>query len=169
MKYVFSTLLSFFIIFSFTSVAETTKITKASLPAYSRVFDAKRDAFVDAKAAISLAQKTNRNILIKVGGNWCGWCQEMNSFWNRTDSVFQALHSNFVVLKINDSDENENKEFLSGLPPLMGYPHIFITTATGKVLLSKDTAELLNDNATSYSEQRWLTFINKWQPSASKG
>lgn len=150
------------------AMAET-MITKADLPTYSKVFDPKRDPFVDVNAAFALAKKTNRNILIKVGGNWCSWCMTMNNFWQTTPQVFQTLHQNFVVLKVNDSDENENKAFLKNLPPLMGYPHIFITTASGKVLLSKDTAELLNDEKNGYSEPRWLTFLTKWQTSKNQG
>lgn len=141
----------------------STVITSADIPLYSKVFDPARDPFKDVQAAFALAKATNRNVLIKVGGNWCGWCMAMNRFWNNNDTVFQALHSNFVVLKVNDSDVNENKEFLKNLPPLMGYPHIFITSSSGKVLLSKDTAELLNDKADGYSQARWLTFIDKWQ------
>lgn len=130
------------------------------LPMYSQHFDDKRNPFDDAKAAIALAKKTNRQVLIKVGGNWCGWCHKMDGFIKSNPDIYQALHSNYVLLKVNVSDSNENEDFMKSLPPTLGYPHIYVSDANGKMLLSKDTAELLLDS--EYSREYWLTFLKKW-------
>lgn len=133
-----------------------------NLPEYSKVYDDTRDPFEDAKAAIALAQRTNRNVLIEIGGNWCSWCHKMDAFLEKNPKVYQALHSEFVVLKINVSDSNENEAFMKALPPVLGYPHMYVSTAAGKMLMSKDTAELQEDG--DYSTVNWLAFINKWKP-----
>ena len=135
------------------------------LPFYSKFYDEKRDPFKDATDAIALAQKTDRNVLIEIGGNWCTWCKKMDAFLEENRHVYEALHQKYVLLKISVSDSNENEAFMKSLPPVLGYPHMYISTASGKMLLSKDTAELLEGN--NYSEQRWLTFLNKWQASAN--
>ena len=131
------------------------------LPEYSQVYDEQRDPFSDANAALTLAQKTNRNVLIEIGGNWCTWCHKMDAFLLENPSVYQALHSKYVLLKISVSDANENESFMKSLPPVLGYPHMYVSTASGKMLLSKDTAELQDDNG--YSKEIWLTFLNQWQ------
>ena len=130
------------------------------LPTYSKVYDDQRDPFVDAKAALSLANASNRQVLIEIGGNWCTWCYKMNQFLINNPDVYQALHSKYVVLKVNVSDSNDNEAFMKSLPPVMGYPHMFISTARGKMILSKDTAELLDGD--QYSVQQWLRFIDDW-------
>lgn len=140
--------------------------TNQSLPVYSTQYDDKRDPFKDAMAAIKLAQETNRNVLIEIGGNWCTWCHKMDAFLEKNPSVYQALHNNFVVLKINVSDSNENEAFMKSLPPVLGYPHMYVSTGTGKMVLSKDTAELQEDG--NYSSTKWLEFIEKWQPQATQ-
>lgn len=137
--------------------------TPTDLPFYSKYYDDQRDPFKDAAEAIELAQKTDRNVLIEIGGNWCTWCKKMDAFLEVNPHVYQALHQKYVLLKINVSDSNENDAFMKALPPVLGYPHMYISTARGKMILSKDTAELLEGS--KYSEQRWLAFLNKWQAS----
>lgn len=136
----------------------------SDLPLYSKIYDDQRDPFKDAADAIALAQKTNRNVLIEIGGNWCTWCKKMDAFLDKNPEVYQTLHQRYVVLKVNVSDSNENADFMAGLPPVMGYPHMYVSTGTGKMLLSKDTAELLDGD--NYSVKNWLAFLDKWQAEA---
>lgn len=137
------------------------------LPEYSQHYDETRDPFVDAKAAIKLAKETNRQILIEVGGKWCTWCTKIDEFLVDNPEVAKALHESYVLLKVNVSDTNENAEFMKGLPPVLGYPHMYVSTSSGKMLLSKDTAELLDGE--NYSVKNWMSFINKWRLNATQG
>lgn len=136
------------------------------LPDYSVVYDDKRDPFSDAVAAIKLAKQTNRNVLIEIGGTWCTWCHKMDAFLEKNPEVYQALHDNFVVLKVSVSDANENEAFMKSLPPVLGYPHMYVSTSAGKMLLSKDTAELQEDG--KYAKNNWLSFIDEWGPNATQ-
>lgn len=136
------------------------------LPLYSKIFSDKRDPFKDAQAAIKLAQATDRNVLIEIGGTWCTWCHKMDAFLAANPAVYKQLHDNYVVLKISVSDSNENEAFMKSLPPVQGYPHMYVSTNSGRMLLSKDTAELL-DNL-EYSVEYWSTFLDKWQAKNNK-
>jgi len=146
-------------------LAEASEFNKKTLPVYSAIYDDKRDPFKDAVAAIKLANDTNRNVLIEIGGNWCTWCHKMDAFLEKNPDVYQALHKEFVILKVNVSDSNGNDDFMKGLPPVLGYPHMYVSTSTGKMVLSKDTAELQVDG--KYSRNQWLSFINQWKPAAT--
>jgi len=139
-------------------------IVGEALPEYSKVYDEKRDPFSDANAALALAKKTNRNVLIEIGGNWCTWCHKMDAFLEENPDVYKELHSKYVLLKISVSDANENESFMKSLPPVLGYPHMYVSTASGKMLLSKDTAELQDSNG--YSTEYWLAFLQQWQSKA---
>jgi thiol:disulfide interchange protein len=136
------------------------------LPQYSQVYDDQRDPFNDANAALALAKKTNRNVLIEIGGNWCSWCHKMDAFLLKNPEVYKALHSKYVLLKISVSDANENDDFMKSLPPVLGYPHMYVSTASGKMLLSKDTAEL--QDSYGYSTEYWLNFLQQWQQKEQK-
>lgn len=142
----------------------TARAGSVSLPMYSKIYDESRDPFVDARDAIKLATSTNRNILIEIGGNWCVWCQKMDVFLEKNPDVYQALHQHYVLLKVNVSDTNDNAAFMKSLPPVLGYPHMYVSTGHGKMLLSKDTGEFLDDDG-EHSREAWLNFIKKWQVS----
>jgi len=151
----------FITLISFTTFSAQTLITPSDLPSYSKIYNEQSDPFKDATAAITLANKTHRNVLIEIGGNWCGWCKKMDAFLEKNPNVYQTLHGKFVLLKVNVSDNNENKAFMAGLPPVFGYPHMYVSTGDGKMLLSKDTAELQING--QYNAQIWLDFLTKWQ------
>ncbi|MGB1261782.1 MAG: thioredoxin family protein [Cognaticolwellia sp.] len=148
------------------SMPKSVSESAITLPLYSKIYDEKRDPFKDAQAAIALAQKTNRNVLIEIGGNWCTWCHKMDAFLAKHPKIYQTLHNNFVLLKVSVSDSNENEAFMQSLPPVLGYPHMYVSTNSGQMLLSKDTAELLDD--LQYSPEYWLRFLNKWQVKNNK-
>jgi len=134
---------------------------QSTLPAYSLDYDPVRDPFADGRAALKLAQDTNRRVLIEVGGDWCRWCHVLDKFLSENQQIREQLHRHFVILKVNVSEANDNAEFMAGFPKPRGYPHIYITEADGSIIFSKDTAEL-QENA-YYSAQRFQQFIDKWK------
>ena len=161
MRVIYSLVISLSLLIGSVAIAKSAAtFTAENLPTYSKVYDDQRDPFADAKAALTLAQASNRQVLIEIGGNWCSWCKKMDSFLDKNPDVYQALHQQYVLLKINVSDSNENSAFMKSLPPVLGYPHMYVATAQGKMILSKDTAELLDNY--NYSKVQWLNFLNDW-------
>ena len=128
---------------------------------YSTQYDSKRDPFADGRAAIALATKTNRRILIEVGGDWCKWCHILDKFIQSDVEIKEALERTFVVLKVNVSDENSNEKFLSAFPKALGYPHMYITESDGRVVHSQDTAKFLVN--LKYSKRKFLAFLKDWE------
>ncbi len=75
-------------------------------------FDPTRDASKDIQIAIHLAQESHKRILLDVGGEWCIWCHWLDSLFIQNKDLEEYLNKYYVVVKINVSKENENKEFL---------------------------------------------------------
>ena len=133
----------------------------SALPAYSQSYDPARDPFADGRAALQLAQQTGRRVLIEVGGNWCSWCLQLDRFLAENQQIREQLHRHFVVLKVNISEKNDNAEFMAGFPKPLGYPHIYVADADGKIIFSKNTAQLLENSR--YSVTRFQQFIDRWK------
>jgi thioredoxin-related protein len=131
-----------------------------SLPDYSKNYDPERDPFKDGNNALQNAKKTQRRVLIEVGGDWCTWCHILEKFITNTPAVYEQLHNNFVVLKVNYSDANENETFLNGLPNITAYPHLFITENDGSIIYSGNIVQLLENG--KYSKERFNHFLNEW-------
>ena len=129
-------------------------------------FDPARDPFADLKTSIAEAQKSDKRILLDVGGEWCIWCHRLDGFFEANPELKNFMHANFVVLKVNWSPDNKNEKFLSQYPKVAGYPHIYILENDGKFLFSKNTGELEKDK--SYSAEKIMTFLKEWAPEAKK-
>ncbi|HID49486.1 MAG TPA: DUF255 domain-containing protein, partial [Chromatiales bacterium] len=111
--------------------------------------------------ALQLARHTGRRVLIEVGGDWCSWCRVLDRFLAEHKTLREKLDRHFVVLKVNVSDENDNAEFMAGLPRPLGYPHLYVSDPEGRILFSKDSGELLVNGR--YSVQRFNDFIDRWK------
>ena len=137
----------------------------ASEPKYIPVgeYDPKRNAAQDIQDAIKEAQRANKRILLEVGGEWCSWCHTLDKFFQANPDLLLLRDKNFVTLKINFSGDNENKELLSGYPPIPGYPHIFVLDAEGKLLHSQETSAL--ESGKSYNLEKLTAFLTDWAPS----
>jgi len=129
-------------------------------------YDPERNADKDVKEAVSKAKAGRKHVLLEVGGEWCGWCHLMNKYFKENDNVAESLAKNYLIVKINYSKENENKEFLGKYPPIKGYPHIFVLDSDGKLLHSQNTAEL--EEGKGYNEAAVLEFLDKWAPKSQQ-
>lgn len=141
--------------------ASSTKTANAALPEREK-FDPKRIAADDLKAALAQAEKENKRIILDIGGEWCVWCIKMDNFIAANKDLKTLRDKNFVWLKINMSEENENKEFLSAYPAATGYPHLYVLEKDGTLLKSKDTVEL--EEGKTYNLLKFTEFLTEYAP-----
>jgi thioredoxin-related protein len=127
-------------------------------------YDPSRDPAADLKAAIPQAQKEHKRILLEVGGEWCVYCRLLNKTIHENQQLLSRLESNFIVLKVNFSDEVKNEAFLSRYPKIPSYPHLFVLDADGKLLLSQTPDDFLKND--KYVADLVLAFVEKWGPKA---
>jgi thiol:disulfide interchange protein len=125
---------------TFTKQAPLTETQKLELK--REKFDPARDANQDLQTAIAKAEKENKRIVLDIGGEWCGWCRKMDFYLMKNPKLDKLRDENFVWIKINMSEENENKEFLAKYPEIPGYPHLFVLEKDGSLLHSQSTAEI---------------------------
>ncbi len=123
-------------------------------------FDPNRNAAEDIRNAITEAIKSNRRIILDVGGNWCIWCKRLDTLFMKNRDLTEFMHKNYVVVKVNFSKENENKKVLSQFPEIKGYPHLFVLEKDGKLLHSQDTGEL--ESGKGHSREKVFEFLKKW-------
>jgi thiol:disulfide interchange protein len=125
-------------------------------------YDPKRDAASDIKGALAEATRSNKRVLLEVGGKWCSWCSILDRFFADNADILKLMDDNYVTLKINMSPENENKTVLSEYPQITEYPHILVLGPDGKLLQSQSTGEL--ESGRSYDHGKMLEFLKKWAP-----
>jgi thiol:disulfide interchange protein len=131
-------------------------------PQVRETFDPARNPAEDLQTAIATAQKSNKRIILDVGGEWCGWCRNMDNLFLRNAELAQLLDANFIWLKVNVSPENKNETFLADYPKISGYPHLFVLDGDGKLLQSKNTSEL--ENGKTYDAAKFTEFLKANAP-----
>ncbi len=139
-------------------------VQAAPLPPWSLGYDPARDPAADGREAIALAKASDRYVLIELGGDWCVWCRKLDRFLEANPDLRARLHRQFVLLKVNVSEENDNADFLAGLPRFAGYPHAFVADGEGRIRQSQDPSEWLEDGR--YSRTRFRAFLDRWRTDA---
>ena len=137
-----------------------------ALPDPTARFDPARDAESDIRTAVAEAKRTNRRVILDVGGEWCGWCHTLDRYFADHPELRVYRDAHYVWLKINMSPENENQAVLSRYPHINGYPHLFVLDQDGKLLQSQDTSPL--ESGPSYDLARMTAFLNKWAADPAK-
>jgi thiol:disulfide interchange protein len=107
--------------------------------AASGPFDPARDAQHDLQMSEQQAQAQHKLILLDIGGNWCSWCILFDRLTHEDAALHDILEAKYVVVHVNMSKENENVAFLSQFPKVPGYPHFFLLSANGKLLVNQGT------------------------------
>ena len=98
-------------------VSQTSELPNSALVDF---YDPARDPADDLAQAIVVAQKENKRIMLELGGDWCIWCKYMDDFYKSHLDILQTRAENYVLVKINVSEENANIEFLSQFPEAAG-------------------------------------------------
>ncbi len=135
----------------------------AAAKASAGPFDPTRDAAKDLQNAIARAKSEGKRVLVDVGGNWCGWCREMERFIDSHPDLKTLRAKHFVTVKVNWSPENQNRAVLSKYPKVDGYPHLFVLDADGNLLQSQDTSAI-EDGKKSYDLAKFTAFLERWRP-----
>jgi len=156
-------------------VADTTPATptvvsvsteKTLAPIEREKFDPAKDPAKDLEKAIAQASAEGKRIILDVGGEWCVWCRYMDRFFILNPELNALKEKNFVWVKVNMDEKNQNKSFLSTYPAISGYPHFFILDEKGKLLRSQGTGILESDKI--YDVKKFTDFFKTWAPPEKK-
>lgn len=124
------------------------------------IFDVKKNPQKDLSAAVKLAKKENKKILLDVGGDWCSWCRKLDKLFHQNEDISSYMEKHYVVVKVNYSKENKNEKFLSKYPKIEGYPHLFVLDKNGKLQQSQNTGDL--ESGDNYDPAKVMDFFKKW-------
>jgi thiol:disulfide interchange protein len=134
------------------------------LPLPDAKFDPKRDAAQDIQAALAEARRTNRRVILDVGGEWCSWCHTLDRYFVEHQDLRALRDKLYVWIKVNWSPENKNDAMLSRYGRIDEFPHLLVLEQNGSLLQSQDTGVL--EEGSSYNFDRMKAFLMKWAPGA---
>jgi hypothetical protein len=123
-------------------------------------FDAKRNAAADISTAIAEAQRTQKRIIIYVGGPWCPYCAQLEELFKKNPDLRQLRDAHFITLPVYYGSDNKNDRALSAYTPVLGVPHFFVLASDGTLLHSQHMLELRANG--EYSPSKMQEFLARW-------
>ena len=123
------------------------------------------DAEADIKKLVQQAKKSNKNIILQAGGNWCIWCLRFNDYVKTNKNLKSIIDNNFLYYHLNFSPKNKNEKVFAkyGNPgDKYGYPVFIVLDKNGKMIHVQDSAVL--EDGKGYSEEKVKAFFDAWLP-----
>ncbi len=117
----------------------------------------------DLATALRTASTAHKRILLDFGGNWCGDCQVLDSYFHDPANR-PILEANFVLVHVNIGMMDENlalaKRF--GVPLERGVPALAVLSEKGTLLYSQKTGEFAPMRRMESSAV--TSFLVQWRP-----
>jgi thioredoxin-related protein len=137
-------------------------VSRPSLSQSELGYEPSADPFQLVRDARQIAAENGQLVLVMAGGDWCIWCHYLNKFLTENPTIEHDLKETFAVVKAHLGDENFNEEFFATLPEAAGYPHFWVLSPEGEVLVSQNTFPL-EDGDKSYDKGKFAEFISTWK------
>jgi thioredoxin-related protein len=71
------------------------------------IYDEAANGKQQIEAALREAKFEHKRVLVKFGGNWCGWCYKLHDVFTQEENVRNVLNAEYVVVLV---DVNNNRE-----------------------------------------------------------
>lgn len=133
-------------------------------PAPRDIYPDPAQAKPEIAAALKDAAHTHKRVLLVFGGNWCGDCIVLDTYFHSARNA-PILSANFVLVHVNVGQLDENLDIAEkyGAPVTRGVPEVSVLSETGMLLYST------KDKALELAVQRGDTsavtsFLVRWKP-----
>ena len=144
----------------------------AAEPEYPKMgpdlYDTQADGTAQIAAAVTKAKAGHKNVLVKLGANWCIWCRRLSHTFESDAAVAKALNDNFVLVLVDVNHRNGKKRNDAvndrfGNPMAQGLPVLVVLGADGKQLTTQETGAL-EDGKSAHDPAKVIAFLQKWAP-----
>lgn len=130
------------------------------------VYDEKADARADVKAALAVAKKENKRVLIQWGGNWCGWCKKLHATLTTDQGLAHEILYEYEVVHVDIGQRDKNMDLAKELgADFQGVPYLTILDASGAALVQQptDPFEINQGDVHAHDPKKVLDFLTLWQ------
>jgi thiol:disulfide interchange protein len=132
------------------------------------LYDTQADGSVQIAAAVAKAKTEHKNVLVKLGANWCIWCRRLSHTFESDAAVSKALNDNYVLVLVdvnhrNGKNRNDAVNAKFGDPMSQGLPVLVVLDGEGRQLTTQETGAL-EDGKSAHDPAKVIAFLQKWAP-----
>ncbi len=135
----------------------------AVLASAATLYDESANAWQLIAAALAEASRSNRNVVLDFGANWCYDCHVLEAQMEKPD-LAPLIKRNFVVVKIDVGRFNKNLDLARKyhVPLHYGIPALAVLNPHGRLLYAQDHGQF--EDARHLAAPAFKEFFEKWKP-----
>ena len=139
----------------------------ASRSANREIYPDPAQAKADLAAALKMAARTHKRVLIDFGGNWCGDCQVLDLYFH-DEKNRPILEAGFVLVHVNIGHMDANQDIAQQyqVPLERGVPALAVLSDKGELLYSQKSGEF--EAMRGMESSAVTSFLARWK-SATAG
>ena len=114
------------------------------------VYDPAADGRQQIAAALALAKRENKRVLVQWGANWCGWCLKLHALLTSDPAVRKKLLYEYEVVYVDIGDWKKHMDLAQGYGAELkenGVPFWTILDGDGKLVANEATGPLEREGA----------------------
>ena len=118
-------------------------------------------------AALQIARKEDKRVLLVFGANWCFDCHVLDAAFH-SGRIEPLLQSYFVTVKVNIGDGDSNLDLAKeyDIPVEKGVPALAVLDANGRLLTSQKQGEF--QSVVRLGPDDIVRFLEKWKPAQQR-
>ena len=126
-------------------------------------FDKTADPQKDVSEALQKAKKSNKHIVLIVGGDWCRWTGTFENFLDDNEKIAKSFYDSFEVVEIyyGKGMNKSAKALLKQFPPITGTPYFYILDKTAKLLYAINSESM--ERGYGYNRNKVIKFIKTYK------
>ncbi len=131
------------------------------------VYDESADAAADIEAALAVAAKENKRVLVQWGANWCGWCIKLHGLFQDDRTIGRKLQYEYEVVYVDIGRWDKHLDLVEGYGiDLKGVPFLTVLDSNGDVVVNQETGslEVPIEEGAKHDPEKVLNFLTEHQP-----
>ena len=128
-----------------------------------KVYDEQADAQEQIAAALKIANRDDKRVLLVFGGNWCGWCIKLHKAFDENHELSRLLRYEYSVAWIDSQQLKEHKDLDNSFGERIGkhgVPFLVVLDRDGAVLTTQDTGSL--EDGPKHDSEKVIAFLKAW-------
>ena len=98
--------------------------------------------------------------LLKIGGNWCGWCYKLHDLFQKDKAIQTLLRDEYELVLIDSQADKPVIDKWQIKPN--GYPYLTVLDSGGKKVVEQETGSL--EIGDKHDPAKVKAFLEKWKP-----
>ena len=135
------------------------------------VYDEAADAGADLRAALAVAKRDNKRVILQWGANWCGWCKLLDARMKSDPTLSRKLLYEYEIVHVDIGRFDKNMDLAEKLGATLrdsGVPFLTVLDADGKPIANQETGglEKEQDGKPGHNPAAVLAFLERNQAPA---